>query len=73
DDEAARRYAQANPRALAWCQGMSGWTPITEVAELQAAAPGMPNTPPPVPVGASGRAGDIEFRICGPEKEFVGG
>ncbi|PSD32467.1 TIGR00266 family protein, partial [Stenotrophomonas maltophilia] len=34
DDEAARRYAQANPRALAWCQGMSGWTPIAEVAEL---------------------------------------
>jgi len=35
DDGAARRYAQANPRALAWCQGMSGWTPIAEVAELQ--------------------------------------
>ncbi len=71
DDEAARRYAQANPRALAWCQGMSGWTPITEVAELQAAAPGMPNTPPPVPVGASGRADDIEFRIVGHEMQFV--
>jgi hypothetical protein len=73
DDEAARRYAQANPRALAWCQGMSGWTPIAEVAELQAPAPGMPNTPPPVPVaaGASGRADDIEFRIVGHEMQFV--
>ncbi|WP_158230305.1 DUF4339 domain-containing protein, partial [Stenotrophomonas maltophilia] len=34
DDQAARRYAQANPRALAWCQGMSGWTSIAEVPEL---------------------------------------
>uniref|UniRef100_UPI0014303330 DUF4339 domain-containing protein n=1 Tax=Stenotrophomonas maltophilia TaxID=40324 RepID=UPI0014303330 len=33
DDQAARRYAQANPRALAWCQGMSGWTSIAEVPE----------------------------------------
>ncbi len=66
DDEAARR-AQANPRSLAWCQGMSGWTSIAEVPELQSATPGMPNTPPPVPAAASSRADDIEFRIVGHE------
>ncbi|WP_423176968.1 AIM24 family protein, partial [Stenotrophomonas maltophilia group sp. CASM10] len=71
DDPAARRYAQANPRALAWCQGMSGWTSIAEVPELQSAAPGMPHTPPPVPAAASGRADDIEFRIVGHEMQFV--
>ena len=49
DDEAARRFALANPRALAWCQGMGGWTSIAEVPELQSTAPGMPSTPPPVP------------------------
>ncbi len=35
DDQAARRYAQANPRALAWCQGMSGWTSNADVPEAQ--------------------------------------
>lgn len=71
DDEAARRYAQANPRALAWCQGMAGWTPTAEVAELRAPGAGLP-TPPPVPSNTAGnRADDIEFRIVGHEMQFV--
>uniref|UniRef100_A0A914YU87 GYF domain-containing protein n=1 Tax=Panagrolaimus superbus TaxID=310955 RepID=A0A914YU87_9BILA len=66
DDEAARRYAQANPRALAWCQGMARWTPTAEVAELRATGAGLP-TPPPVPSNTAGnRADDIEFRIRRP-------
>ncbi|MBR7538799.1 AIM24 family protein, partial [Mycobacterium tuberculosis] len=53
--------------------GSRGWTPVAEGAGLQAPAPGMPNTPPPVPVaaGARGRADDIEFRIVGHEMQFV--
>nr|WP_241895181.1 DUF4339 domain-containing protein [Stenotrophomonas maltophilia] len=55
DDQAARRYAQANPRALAWCQGMSGWTSIAEVPELQSAPPGMSH---PCPLYTSPRPRD---------------
>ena len=73
DEQAARRFAQANPRALAWCQGMSGWMAIDEVPELRSEASGMSSAPPPVPGhGARGqRADDIDFRIVGHEMQFV--
>ena len=72
-DEAARQYARAHPRALVWCEGMSGWMAIAEVPELQAGSGAPLGTPPPVP-GASGsgqRADDIDFRIVGHEMQFV--
>jgi len=73
DDDAARRYAQANPRSMAWCQGMSGWMAIHDVPELRSEAPGMSHNPPPVPGnGPRGqRADDIDFRIVGHEMQFV--
>ena len=50
DDEAARAHAQAYPHALAWCQGMSGWTPVSDVAALrQPVAPTPPPEAPPQP------------------------
>ncbi|AWH23678.1 TIGR00266 family protein [Stenotrophomonas sp. YAU14D1_LEIMI4_1] len=82
DDEAARAHAQAYPHALAWCQGMSGWTPVSDVAALrQTAVPTPPPdaSPPPAahrsvesPVSNSGGHGDpIDFRIVGHEMQFV--
>ena len=82
DDEAARAHAQAYPHALAWCQGMSGWTPVSEVAALRqpAAATPPPGAPSPAathrsvvaPVSNSGGHGDpIDFRIVGHEMQFV--
>lgn len=58
DDDAAHRHAQANPRALAWSQGMAGWTPVSEVAALHAApapvaAPAPPTLPAALPAAAS--------------------
>ncbi|WP_343650517.1 TIGR00266 family protein [Stenotrophomonas sp.] len=82
DDEAARAHAQAYPHALAWCQGMSGWTPVSDVAALRQPAAGTPPpdaAPPPAahrsvvaPVSNSGGHGDpIDFRIVGHEMQFV--
>ncbi|AWH15881.1 TIGR00266 family protein [Stenotrophomonas sp. ZAC14D2_NAIMI4_7] len=82
DDEAARAHAQAYPHALAWCQGMSGWTPVSDVAALRQPAaptppPGAPPSPAPhrsveSPVSNSGGHGDpIDFRIVGHEMQFV--
>ncbi|WP_313207518.1 TIGR00266 family protein [Stenotrophomonas sp.] len=86
DEDAARQFAQANPNALAWRQGMEGWTPVSEVNVLHgsaAAAPIAAATPaPPVPpvaapaatetVSSSGGHGDpIDFRIVGHEMQFV--
>lgn len=83
DEDAARAHAQAHPHALAWCQGMSGWTPVSDIPALrQPAAP--PHTPPAsaappaahrsgVPtISNSGGHGDpIDFRIVGHEMQFV--
>ena len=78
DEEAARRFAQANPRALAWCQGMTGWTPVSEIVALQhagtgtAAPPPMPAVTPAVATASTGgRADRIDFRIVGHEMQFV--
>ncbi|WP_333622526.1 TIGR00266 family protein [Stenotrophomonas indicatrix] len=78
DEEAARRFAQANPRALAWCQGMTGWTPVSEIAAMQQAGTGTA-PPPPMPAvtpavataSTGGRADRIDFRIVGHEMQFV--
>jgi len=78
DEEAARRFAQANPRALAWCQGMTGWTPVSEIAAMQQAGAGTV-APPPMPAvtpaaaaaSTGGRADRIDFRIVGHEMQFV--
>ncbi|WP_313161194.1 AIM24 family protein, partial [Stenotrophomonas sp.] len=73
DDEAARQYARSNPRALVWCEGMSGWMAIGEVPELLASTAVPTGAPPPLPGagGRSQRADDIEFRIVGHEMQFV--
>jgi len=82
DEHAARQFAQANPGALAWCQGMSGWTAVSELAVLHA-DPAAPATaaPPVLPAAtpaatqaasSSGGHGDpIDFRIVGHEMQFV--
>lgn len=84
DEDAARAHAQAHPHALAWCQGMSGWTAVSDIPALrQTGTP--PRTPPAsaaappaahhsvVPhVSNSGGQGDpIDFRIVGHEMQFV--
>lgn len=84
DADAARQFARDNPRALAWSQGMDGWTPVSEVAALQGAAPPVAPPGPPVrsaaaaaaavpqTISSSGGHGDpIDFRIVGHEMQFV--
>jgi len=73
DDAAARQYAHLNPRALVWCEGMSGWMAISEVPELLADSVAPQGAPPPLPGpgGRSQRADDIDFRIVGHEMQFV--
>ncbi|HSS85506.1 MAG TPA: GYF domain-containing protein, partial [Reyranella sp.] len=68
DDDAARRQAQINPRALAWREGMSGWSAVADVAELRSA--GSP-PPPPLPGNRPARADDIDFQVHGHEMQFV--
>jgi uncharacterized protein (TIGR00266 family) len=54
--------------ALVFKQGMSGWTPASQVAELSGAASGGPPPPPP----ASGRrAHEVDYDIKGEEMQFV--
>lgn len=37
DDASARAHAQRQPDALAWRDGLDGWTPARQLAELQGA------------------------------------
>jgi len=68
DDAAARQYARANPTALGWREGLSGWQPVATLSELGVAGVGtLP--PPPLPSGA--RSDDIDFRIVGNDMQFV--
>ncbi|WP_369039865.1 TIGR00266 family protein [Stenotrophomonas maltophilia] len=83
EDEAARAFAQAHPQALAWSQGMNGWTPVAEVAALHRPAAAPPGPPPVTAPGPSapavtapgerarGGADRIDFRIVGHEMQFV--
>ncbi len=84
DEDAARAHAQAHPHALAWCQGMSGWTAVSDIPALRQTggpprtAPASAAAPPAarhsvVPhVSNSGGQGDpIDFRIVGHEMQFV--
>ncbi|KGK57233.1 uncharacterized protein (TIGR00266 family) [Xanthomonas arboricola] len=62
----ARVYAQRQPDALAWRDGLDGWTPARQLAELQ----GGGSAPPPL-TGAAGRADEIDYRIVGNDMQFV--
>ena len=48
DDTAARQHAALYPQAQAWKAGMSGWTPVAQIAELGGAPlpPSLPGQPP---------------------------
>ncbi|MFT4196726.1 MAG: TIGR00266 family protein [Pseudoxanthomonas sp.] len=69
DDADARAFAARNPSALAWRDGLSGWQPVAELAELGGAGAPPPNLPP-APAGR-GRADDIDYRIVGHDMQFV--
>jgi uncharacterized protein (TIGR00266 family) len=66
DDASARAHAQRQPDALAWRDGLDGWTPARQLAELQ----GGGSLPPPL-TGAAGRADEIDYRIVGNDMQFV--
>ncbi|CCF69854.1 MULTISPECIES: TIGR00266 family protein [Xanthomonas] len=66
DDASARAHAQRHPDALAWRDGLDGWTPARQLAELQ----GGVSAPPPLS-GISGRADEIDYRIVGNDMQFV--
>ncbi|UXA50805.1 TIGR00266 family protein [Xanthomonas prunicola] len=68
DDASARAHAQRQPDALAWRDGLDGWTPARQLAELQGAG----SMPPPLGSNASaGRADEIDYRIVGNDMQFV--
>ncbi|TWR22447.1 TIGR00266 family protein, partial [Xanthomonas vasicola] len=66
DDANARAHAQRQPNALAWRDGLDGWTPARQLAELH----GSSSAPPPL-TGAAGRADEIDYRIVGNDMQFV--
>lgn len=66
DDASARTHAQRHPDALAWRDGLDGWTPARQLAELQ----GGGSAPPPL-TGMSTRADEIDYRIVGNDMQFV--
>ncbi|MCC4585582.1 TIGR00266 family protein [Xanthomonas melonis] len=66
DDASARAHAQRQPDALAWREGLEGWTPARQLAELQ----GGGSAPPPL-TGTAGRADEIDYRIVGNDMQFV--
>ena len=67
DDEAARAHVRRYPAAMGWREGMAGWTPVREIAELGGTGPGVP---PPLTAGSQ-RADKIDFRIVGNDMQFV--
>ncbi|WP_115560906.1 AIM24 family protein [Xanthomonas arboricola] len=68
DDASARAHAQRQPDALAWRDGLDGWTPARQLAELQGAG----SAPPPLgSIASAGRADEIDYRIVGNDMQFV--
>ncbi len=59
-------------RTMVFADGMSGWTPAGEIAELGAATPSPAATVPPVP-GTAGatRADEVDYEIFGEDMQFV--
>lgn len=66
DDASARAHAQRHPDALAWRDGLDGWTSARQLTELQGGA----SAPPPL-TGMHGRADEIDYRIVGNDMQFV--
>ncbi|MEE4376667.1 MAG: TIGR00266 family protein [Candidatus Competibacteraceae bacterium] len=65
--EQARSQASANPQGHAWHDGLSGWLPINEVADLtQANSPAVPSPP-----SSTLRNDEIDYVIHGHEMQFV--
>ncbi|MEB1548993.1 TIGR00266 family protein [Xanthomonas campestris pv. campestris] len=67
DDASARAHAQRQPDALAWRDGLDGWTPARQLAELQGAG----SMPPPLSGVSAARADEIDYRIVGNDMQFV--
>ena len=68
EDAVAIVRANENPNGFAWREGMEGWLPITQVAELKSSGGLSSSAPPPV----SRLVADvIDFKICGSEMQFV--
>ena len=69
DDAAALQHVRLNPRAMAWCEGMSDWQPVASIAAFaNTSSPAAPLPPPPP---SNRRADEIEFRIVGHDMQFV--
>jgi uncharacterized protein (TIGR00266 family) len=66
DDAQARAQAAADPRGLAWREGLADWVPIRSLPEL---APAPTAAPPPAP--RIRKADEIDYRIFGHEMQFV--
>ncbi len=64
----AGRY---NAQTLVFTQGMSGWTPAGQVAELQGGAVEAQVPPAPMSAGAARRAHEVDFEVFGEEMQFV--
>jgi uncharacterized protein (TIGR00266 family) len=71
DEDAARTYAQRNPDAQAWREGLSGWKPVRSLPELGHADAPPPHLPPPVGARSTGRSDEIDYRIVGNDMPFV--
>ena len=67
DDASARAHAQRQPDALAWRDGLDGWTPARQLAELQGAG----SLPPQLSGTGAARADEIDYRIVGNDMQFV--
>jgi uncharacterized protein (TIGR00266 family) len=65
--EQARSQAVANPQGHVWREGLAGWLPISEVAELtHSPSPAVPSSPP-----STIRNDEIDYVIHGHEMQFV--
>jgi uncharacterized protein (TIGR00266 family) len=68
DQADAQSRAQANPNGHAWREGMAGWQPIGQLAELRASSF---DPPAPPSIGAGSSADEIDYEIRGTESQFV--
>jgi len=74
---AAQRRTTGRMDALVWRQGMSGWLPVSQVAEFQTANAQPPPAPGPMPPAVRSasvrpsRADEVDYLIHGAEMQFV--
>jgi uncharacterized protein (TIGR00266 family) len=64
----AGRYSAQD---FVFSEGMQGWTPAAQVAELAIGPPAQASAPPPAPRPSGGRADEIDYKVYGEEMQFV--